>query len=346
MPLPNLTQPIPTDSASPAAVLQMLINGWAPQAIYAAAKLNIPDLLKNGPQSAAFLAERTGSDTRTLYRLLRALSGIGLLDEGPHETFSLTPMGHFLQSDVPGSLHAIAVMFGEEHYQAWGGILQSLKTGKSSFSHVFGCSVFEYFQSHPEASDIFNKAMTTFSQQSMGVAMACDFGRFSCLMDVAGGHGYLLSAILKANPGLKGLLFDLPHVAAGGLQILTEMGIQDRCDIVSGDFFKDIPAGADAYLLSHIIHDWDDERCGVILKNIHQVLPENGRLFLVETIIGSPKETVMSRFMDLNMLVMTEGGCERTENEFRTLLSAHGFDLLATHPVPNMERYVLEARKI
>jgi hypothetical protein len=325
--------------------MQLLTAGWMPSAIHAAAKLNLADHLQAGPLTASILAEKTQSHPRALYRLLRALSGIGIVTESAGQTFSLAPLGQYLISNTPGSLKDIAVMFGEEHYHAWGALYQSVQTGQSGFRHTYGTSVFEYFQANPESSEIFNRAMTTFSQQSRPVATAFNFGQFNTVMDVAGGHGFLLTAILQAYPTVRGMLFDLPHVVAGAPEQLTAWGVADRCKVVGGSFFESIPAGADAYVLSHILHDWDDASCLQILQQIAQVLPPEGRVLVVETLVGAPTETLMTRFMDLNMLVMTEGGCERTEAEFTQLFDAAGLKWVAAHPVAGLERYVIEAAK-
>ena len=318
----------PMEVPPPMALLQMISGGWISQAIYVAAKLGIADLLKDGPKSSQELAETTGMDARSLYRVLRALASLGVFAESEEGDFNLTPLSACLQTDVPGSMRYAAIMFGEEfHRQSWSNILHSVKTGKTAFGHVFGMEAFDYFTQNPEAGQIFDRAMTNFSGMlTVNIAAHYDFSSVRKIVDIAGGQGTLISQILKANPTMEGILFDLPQTIERAKPFIEAQGISDRCELVSGNFFESVPTGGDAYMMKHIIHDWDDEQAIAILKNCHQAMGENGKLLLVEIIIQPGNQTSLAKLSDLEMLVMA-GGRERTEAEYRALFTAAGFRL-------------------
>lgn len=261
-------------------VMQMILGYWVSQSIYAAAKLGIADHFTGGEKSCTELAIATNTDEASLYRLLRALASVGIFTETAAGTFAMTPLAAFLQSDHPGSLRDVSIMMGDrEHYNSWGNILHAVKTGSSGFEHLFGMNVFDYYAQNPEPANIFDRAMTSFSSiENAAVKTDYDFSSIRTLVDVAGGHGSLLTAILQANSGMSGILFDVPDVIERAKAHITTSGVSDRCQLTSGSFFESVPAGADAYLLKHIIHDWDDERAIVILKQCHQAMADNGRV--------------------------------------------------------------------
>jgi O-methyltransferase domain/Dimerisation domain len=312
----------------PETLMQMITGTWVSQAIYVAAKLKIADLLKDGAKTSKELATLTNVDANSLYRILRALSSIGLFSEGDNRCFELTPMAEYLRSDIPESLNAIAIMMGGEpwHWQPWGDILYSVKTGKSAFDHIFQMPVFSYLDQNPEAAAIFDACMTSFTtKDSVEIAANYDFSSIHTLVDIGGGQGKLLAHILESNPSLQGILYDLPAVVAGANQYLDKF--KQRTQIVSGSFFESVPSGGDAYIMKHIIHDWDDERAIAILKNCHQVMPKNGKLLVVEDVLPPANQPSMGKLLDLEMLLMTSGGRERTETEFKELFAAAGFNL-------------------
>jgi hypothetical protein len=248
------------------------------QALYVAAKVGVADLLKEEPKAISELAAATQTNEHALYRILRSLASIGIFTETASKVFANTPLSEPLRSDAPNSMRSGAIFMGEEwHWRVWGNLIYSAQTSKPAWAYTHGAEVFDYFPNNPEHSEIFNSAMT---DMSMGTAMpvveAYDFSGIETLADIAGGHGYLLSQILKSNPGLKGILFDLQHVIAGADTLLNAQGVAERVEKVSGDFFASVPA-ADAYIMRHIIHDWDDERCITILKNIYAAMKDNGR---------------------------------------------------------------------
>lgn len=319
----------PRDIPPSMAMLQMISAPWISQAIAAAAKLGIADLLKDGAKSSDELAQATATHARSLYRLLRALASLGIFAEDENGRFQLTPLASCLQTGVPGSVRGVAIMFGETfHRQPWTHLLHSVKTGESAFEHVFGMEGFEYFNQNPEAARIFDEAMTSFTGAlTATVTSDYDFSSFRKIVDVAGGQGGLISTILKAHPAMQGILFDLPYVIERAKPYVEAQGLSDRCELVSGSFFESVPSGGDAYTMKSIIHDWDDERAIAILKNCHQAMLKNGKLLLFEVVVPPSNEPSFSKLVDLEMLVMASGGRERSEAEYRALFEAAGFQL-------------------
>ncbi len=317
----------------PRELMQRMMTGyWISQAIYVAAKLRLADRLADGPQPIAVLAEATGTHNQTLYRLLRALASVGIFSEDDSGRFGLTPMAETLRSDVPGSLWAMAIMMGEEHYHAWGGLLESVRTGKTAFDRLYGKPIFAYLTEHPEKARVFDAAMTAIhGRETAAVLDAYDFSGLGVVADIGGGNGSNLIGILGRHPGLRGVLFDLPHVVERAGTALEAAGLADRCASVGGSFFKSIPVEADAYFLRHIIHDWDDEDSGRILRNVRAAMPPGARLLLVEHVLPAGNAPSFGKLLDLNMLIMP-GGIERTEDEFRRLYEAAGFRLSRVVP--------------
>jgi hypothetical protein len=318
------------------AVLQMASGYWVSQSIYVAAKLGIADLLKDSPKSCDELATATGTNAHSLYRVLRALASLGVFAETQPHHFTLTPLAACLQSNVPGSVRAFVIMLGEEHYRAWGEFMHSVQTGGSSFEHIYGMNIFEYLATNPEPAKIFDESMTNGSAlESAAISASYDFSSIHTLVDVAGGQGLLIASILKSNPTLNGILFDQPYVIERAKPFIEAEGVLERCQLATGNFFESVPEGGDAYILKHIIHDWDDERAIAILKQCHKVMPENGKVLVAEQIIPPGNQPFMGKLLDLNMLVMTSGGRERTEAEYRSLFEKAGFKL--TRIVPTQE---------
>jgi hypothetical protein len=323
-------------------MLQIVQGFWLSRAVYVAAKLGIPDLLKDGPKSADELASAAGMHSGSLYRVLRALDSVGVLAESADRWFALTPLGDTLRSDAPGSLRYFAIEeLGENHYPAWEKVLHSVKTGAIAFNHVYGTSKWDYMAEHPEEARIFNQAMASFSAVvAQAIVAAYDFSASSTVVDVGGGDGGLLSAILKSNPNLRGVLADLPHVSEAARRRFQAEGLASRSEILGVDFFDAVPKG-DTYMLKWIIHDWDDERSAKILKNCRSAMTVDGRILLIEAVIQPGSATAFSKLMDLNMLVMT-GGRERTEAEYSALLNAAGLRLSRVVPTQT-EMSIIEA---
>ncbi len=316
----------------PVTLLQMMTGYWAAQAVYVAAKLGVADLLADGPVSGTDLAAATHTDASSLHRMLRALANVGVFTEAAPGTFALTPLADLLRTSVPGSMRALAITYNEEQYRAWGELLHSVTTGGVAFEHLYGMPVFDYFAQHPEADRTFNEAMTSWSEQVAGAVVATyDFAPFGTVVDVGGGYGTLLSAILRGAPRARGVLFDQPHVVAEATGLLTAAGVADRCERVGGDFFAAVPAGGDAYVLAQILHDWDDARCIAILRHCRRAIPNHGKLLVVELVLPPGEEPFFGKWLDLHMLVMA-GGCERTAAEYAVLFRAADFRLARVVP--------------
>jgi hypothetical protein len=313
----------------PATTIRRLVEGYqVSQAIHVATTLGIADLIADGSRTSDELAQATQSHPPTLYRLLRALASVDVLRELDGRRFELTPLGERLRSDVPDSIAAQAALAGRPPYwQAWAELLHSVRTGENAFRHVHNTDVWAYRSSRPDENAIFDRAMTSLSRRSNAAILAAyDFGRFRAVIDVGGGNGALLAAILAAHPRLEGLLFDQPHVVAHAPALLVEAGVADRCRVAGGDFFASVPSGADVYVLRAVIHDWEDEQALRILAVVRQAIGHDGTLVLIERVIAPPNEGRDAKFSDLNMLVAT-GGRERTGEEFATLLDAARFKL-------------------
>jgi len=331
-------------------LLYQLIFGFFPAAaVYVAARLRVPDLLAEGPRSSEELAEATGTHAPSLYRLLRALAYLGILGETESGGFELTGVGELLRSDVPGSVWATSLLFGGEGvWRSWGELLSGVQTGEMVYKRIFGMEPFEDQARDPEQAAMFNRAMSEGTRQTApGVIEACDFSRFGTLVDVGGGDGTLLAAVLTATPMLHGVLFDTAAGVAQAPERLAAAGVADRCQVLEGDFFQGVPEGGDAYIMKSIIHDWDDERCVTILANCRQAMADGGRVLIIEPVVPARVEpsfamlgTIMS---DLNMLLCT-GGKERTEAEFAEILGAAGLRLTGVAPTPPPSVYsVIEA---
>ncbi len=326
----NQTQ---TENPPELVMLQMIHSYWVFLLIYAAAKLGIADLLKNEALNCDKLASLTQTHPRSLSRLMRALASVGIFEENQQGDFALTPLSNCLLSDAPSSVRAGAIMLGEEHYRAWGDILYSMRTGKSAFENLYGMNVFEYYAQNPEPEQIFSEAMTSVSiMEDMAVTKAYDFSKIQKLVDVGGGHGGLIASILKSNPHLQGVLFDQPSVVDGANNVLEKYGVSSRCEILSGNFFESVPSGGDAYILKHVLHDWDDETSISILKNCHQAMKKNDLLLIIELVIPPGNLPFFGKLQDINMLIMSHGGCERTQVEYQKLFECAGFKLTNIFP--------------
>jgi hypothetical protein len=309
-------------------VMQMSTGVWTAQALWvAAATLGVADQLATGPRTREELAAATGVLPGPLYRVIRALACLDVFAEQPDGRIANTPQSELLRSDVPGSLRDFVVMLGQPwHVAAFGELLHAVRSGRPSVERVVGKSLWEFFAADPGAGRIFDASMTGVVAESAAAARdGYDFTGIETLVDVGGGHGMLLGTVLAANPSLRGILFDQPHVVAGAAPILQRLGVAPRIAIVGGDFFREVPRG-DAYILSHIIHDWDDERSIAILQTIRRAAAPRARLLLVETVVSPGNAFSFAKLLDLEMLALA-GGNERTEVEYRDLLRAGGFRL-------------------
>ena len=314
-------------------VLSLLEGYRASALLHAAAKLGIADLLAEGPRTSGELAQSLGSNASALLRFMRGLAMFGICRVERDGRFSLTSLGSWLRDAKPGSLRGHAIRSGET-YATWGNILHSIKTGETAFPRVFGTDLWNYRRQEPEIDDDFNKSFRESAERiSREVVAAYDFSSVRIIADLGGGYGYLLSEILRKVPHLSGILFDQPHVIAKAGPFLKQAGISERCRTVGGDFFAGIPEGAGLYLLKSVIHDWDDEQSARILANCRLALKREGKLLLLERIMPPPgKENPVIVTQDLRMLLST-GGRERSESEFRAIFEEAGLRLARRIPL-------------
>jgi O-methyltransferase domain/Dimerisation domain len=339
------SQPQAVPELPPFARIYQMATGYRiSRALCVVTQLGIADLLKDGPKSAEALAAATQSTPDALFRVLRALASLGVFAEvGPHE-FALTPLSETLRSDVPGSIRGVVLfLLSDVHWAVYKELGYSVQTGQPAFDHVFGQEVWEYVSEHPEVSRLVDEAMATASRIMVpAIAEAYDFSRFQTIMDVGGGNGTLLSAILNKHSRPRGILFDLPHAIeharADGL--LPE----GRSELMAGDFFQTIPPGADAYLFKNVIHDWPDYKARAILQQCHRAMAGAGTLLLAEQLIPPDSSPHPSKFGDLEMLVM-QNGRERTEGDFRQLLADAGFRLDRVVPTKS-QLWIIEASPV
>lgn len=310
----------------------MICGKWVSQAIFAAAELGIPDQLSDEARPADEVAQAVGAQAGATYRLMRALGSLGVLEEHDNRCFSLTDIGQFLRSDDDASMRPYARFIGyESNWRAWEVLDETVRTGKSGYEIVYGMNLFEYLSNHPEAAKIFNEAMVTTNHTAASqVANAYDFSEIETLADVGGGQGALLAALLDDNPGMRGIIYDMDHVAEAAHQLLAERGLGQRCEFVNGDFFKEVPQ-ANGCILKYIIHDWDDERAICILRNCVDAIPANGKVLVVERIVPPPGKSDASKLVDIEMLALP-GGIERTVDEFQALFEEAGLQLTQVLP--------------
>lgn len=308
-----------------------------------AAKLGVADLLTDGAKTVDELAQKTASHKRSLYRLLRTLSSLGVFQELEPYKFAQTPISEYLRTDNPDSLRYQVLMHCDDwHWQSWGKMFESIKDGNPGVYHAYQCkSDYCYFQKDPQSGDTFNKAMINVCRNfHTPFIQTYDFSSANKIIDIAGGEGTLISAILQAQPHLKGIIFDQPHVISAAKQFVERAGISERCELVGGDIFKSVPAGGDIYTLSYVLIDWDDDQLITIVKNIRAAINKNGKLLVIDTVLSPANEYQWGKWLDLELLSFGYGGA-RTEDEFKELFVKAGFQL-ANHiqigtPVSVME---------
>jgi hypothetical protein len=317
----------------PLTMAELVMSQFVAQSLYVAAELGIADLLKNGARKLPQLAAAAKVDERSLYRVLRLLASVDVFAETAAGEFKLTPLAATLCADHPNSMRDVVLMFGiPQHWSACGGLLYSVRTGRAAFEHLHGMPLFDYLAKNEKEGRIFDDAMTNFATVAAhALAAYYDFSGIRHLVDVGGGNGRLVTTVLKANPGMKGTLFDMPSVVARAPAILQASGVADRCDTVGGSFFDSVPAGADAYVLKSIIHDWDDESATRIIASCRRAMPPHGKLLLMEIVIPQGNSHSFGKLLDLDMLV-TNAGCERTRDEYDKLLRGAGFHLKRVIP--------------
>jgi hypothetical protein len=335
---PNSTHGLRPDAAS--AMMNLLNGAWAARLVHAAAELGIADHLGEEPRDAAFLATATRCHTPSLARLLRALTAIGVLHETDDRRYALTPLGATLRSEVPGSMRAWALLFfSDDQGKAWEALPHAVRTGEHAFRHIFGADQWARLAARPEAARLFDAGMQSMTQGVNGPLIThYPFGNYKWIVDVGGGNGALLLPMLSQHPTMRVTVFDLPHVADAARRHIAEQGLSDRCEAVSGDAFVAVPPGADAYVLKGVIHDWEDEEAIAILRTCRAAMRADSTLLLIDRILPEridPTDALtQAKFItDINMFI-NPGGRERTEAEFRDLLSRGGLRLARVIPMP------------
>lgn len=320
--------PVEPDDSSPSERLHRMATGYRDtQALYVVAKLGVADLLADGPTTADELARRLGVQARPLFRVLRNLAGQGVFTQDGEDRFGLTPAGEPLRTDHPRTVRHSLIMHGELHYQAAGALLHTVQSGETGFDHLYGKGLFAYLADHPEDSAAFNAAMGDSAGVWSNPITAYDFRGHRVIVDVGGGRGTLLATLLARNPDLRGILYDLPQGVAEARSFLESQGVADRCEIRTGDAFREIPSGGDVYIFSRFLDDWPDDQARSLLRNARKAIPRTGLLLLWEAVVPSGDEPSLTKDIDLTMLFLL-GGAERTEAEWRALLAATGFALV------------------
>ena len=315
---------------------QILWGAALSRAICTIAELGIADQIEAGsPQSVESLAGATGTHERSLYRILRFLDSHGIFQEKGNRQFDHTPLSHCLRSDAEGSFRPAAQMV-HRVYPAWDGLHHAAISGESGFNKVFGQPLFDYLGTHPDLAPIFDAGMTAIhGHETTAMLEAYDFSAIHLLADIGGGNGSLIGAVLQRYPKLKGLLFELGHVVGRARESLGAYGVDNRCSVLEGNFFESVPSGADTYLFRHIIHDWTDEQSVQILNNCRKVIPNNGKLLIIEAVVPTGNEPSLAKDFDMVMLALP-GGIERTEEEYRFLLEQAGFQLSSITPTASV----------
>jgi hypothetical protein len=324
---------------------RILTSAALSRAVGTIAELGIADLIHAGqPKGVEHLARATKTHEASLYRILRFMASHGLFQESGDGRFDHTPLSAALRSDAPGSFRAAARLF-HPLFAAWSGLEHSIQTGEPGFNKVFGAAVFDYIPLHPELGPLFDAGMTSMNfYETPAMLEAYDFGGIRVLADIGGGNGSLISAVLARYPAMKGMLFDLGHVVGRAKENLKAAGLSERCSVSEGSFFEGVPDGADAYLFRHIIHDWTDEQCRQILGHCRKVIPANGKILIVDSVVPAGNTASLSKEMDMIMLTFP-GGQERTEAQFQALLQAAGFELKSITPTTSMVS-VVEGRPV
>jgi len=318
-----------------AQIVEMVMAQFVSRLIHLAAVLKLPDHLAAGPRTAEELAPLTATDAPSLYRVMRTLSSLGLFTEDQEHRFALQPLGATLKSGTPS--YATALIFGGDIVaRSVENILYSVQTGKTAFQKSFDMPLFDYLAGHPIEASLFNQTMVGFhGTEPPAIAAAYDFSVFSVLADVGGSTGNLLTTILGRHPAPRGILFDLPHVVRDAPAFIAQRGLTDRVQIEAGSFFERVPAGADAYILSHVIHDWNEEQCLTILGHCRRAMNSGARLLLVEMVLPAGDTPHPGKMLDMCMLTLP-GGEERTEAQYGALLEKAGFRLTRVVPTASL----------
>lgn len=331
-------------NASSAKILKIIYDYELACCVYVTVKLSIAEQLYESPKSITELAEATHTNADALYRVLRVVAAAGIFKEGENKTFSFTPEATALHGAVEGSMKYFTEAILGEHYFAFGNMLHSVLTGETAFDHYYNMDVWAFYGSHPETAENFNKAMAGLTQYyAKQLIPAYDFGQFKNIIDIGGGNGSLTFAILNATPQVKGYIFDAPVVISQTRQAIQDNKLQDRCDVIAGDFFESVPGGMDAYLLKFILHDWNDADCIKILRNCSDAMQPGSKVLIMDAVLLPGNDYHGGKYTDVTMLVATKGR-ERNETDFRHLVEAAGLQFNQVIQVMD-EVSIVEAEK-
>ncbi|MBL0137191.1 MAG: methyltransferase [Bacteroidetes bacterium] len=334
----------PTISPS-TQMMQMITGFWTSCCIYNAAKLNVADLLHKDAMSCEQLAESTRTNASSLYRMMRALASVGIFSENEKGEFANTTLSETLRSDLPGSMKAMAIAQLGDHYPAWGNLLYSLKTGNTAFEKVEGMNVWKYYETHPEEGLNFMKAMTGSTNAAIqNVIPMYDFSSAKTIVDIGGGNGVFLMAILDKAPQATGIVFDEEYVVDETIKTIEERGFSKKCSVSAGNFFEAVTEGADIYLMKHVLHDWNDEQSVQILRNCSEAMHSGSKMLVIEAVIPTGNTRHPGKFMDINMMAMT-GGKERTEAEYASIFEQSGLKLARVIHTNSPTLSILEVTK-
>ena len=327
-----MTQPSHAQLPPQAIMLDLLCGMMKTQAIHHVTRLGVASLVQDGTKHIAELASATGTQPEALYRLLATLASMGIFEEVKSGYFAQTPLSHVLLPGVPGSMYDVALLHGEQwQWHSWEAFAYSLQTGQTAFEQEYHTSLWEYFGQHPEVGKRFSKAMTGFSTQvNTPLARAYDFSRFHTLVDIGGGHGSLWTTILEATPALRGILFDLPVVIEEARPLIASSPIADRCELVAGDVFAEVPE-ADAYIMKQIVKDWNDEECIRLLSHCRQAMRPGGRVLVAEQVLQTGQTMSTAKLIDLQLMALLSGR-ERYEDQYRSLFERSGLRLVRLWP--------------
>ncbi|MDO0937302.1 methyltransferase [Streptomyces sp. DG2A-72] len=314
-------------------MFEIVTSFWVARAVHAGTVLGLPDLVAEQSRTVDELAELTGTEPRSLYRLLRALTGVGVFRTDEQARYASTPLGDTLRSDLPGSLASfVQLELGDSHHATWGRLVESVRSGEPVFERAVSQPIWEFFESTPVMNEHLGKAMTGLTAMVADAVLdVYDFSPYRRIVDVGGGEGGFLTAILRAHPEVLGTVFDLPHVVANGRPRIAGAGLADRCEMVGGSFFEKVPEGGDLYTMKWVLHDWNDESSIEILKSCRRTMSDDARLLVVEAVVPDGDGFAPGKIIDLNMMVLS-GGQERTPDEFQRLLAAAGFTLTRILP--------------
>ncbi len=338
------TAPV-TPASSSARILKIIEGYWLSCCAYVAARLNIADILATGPKTVEEIAALTGSNSAALYRLMRLLSGEGIFEETAPHSFALNSAATALVTAERGSIKPFLLAILGEHAHAWGNLYYSVQTGKTAFDHYYGMDIWEYYEKHPDEGRNFMDAMTGMAQYAdAAVTGGYDFSQFKSIVDIGGGNGALLFAIVRATPGLTGTVYDVPYVIQRTAAIIDVNGLKARCEAVAGNFFESVPEGADAYIMKFIIHDWHDEDAIRLLQSCRRAMKKGSKILVVDAVITGLNAPHPGKMMDVNMLVAT-GGKERTADEFRQLFEKAGLQFNRAIPLSIPDVSIVEGEK-